>query len=191
MLKLKSALISIALTATAVTATGVAAEAAPNVTIHKIAGETIAEGAKANVRPKVTRASQVKITSKTITVKNGDTTVVDRKKSARLKAGTYRVTTRVTFKTWKVTKENKREYSSARHKSRSQTLKITTEKAEPEELEPEESQPAPDCTRTSSGTCIQGGQFCPQAKYGQSGWDAAGRMYICKGDSDHPHWMKP
>ena len=47
------------------------------------------------------------------------------------------------------------------------------------------------CTRTSSGTCIQGGQFCPQAKYGKSGWDAKGRRYVCKGNHTHPHWMKP
>ena len=47
------------------------------------------------------------------------------------------------------------------------------------------------CTRTSSGTCIQGGQFCPQASYGHSGWDAHGRRYVCKGDHTHPHWMLP
>jgi hypothetical protein len=47
------------------------------------------------------------------------------------------------------------------------------------------------CTKTSSGTCIQGGQFCPQAKYLKSGWDAQGRRYVCKGNKTHPHWMKP
>jgi hypothetical protein len=47
------------------------------------------------------------------------------------------------------------------------------------------------CTRTSSGTCIQGGQFCPQASYGHSGWDARGRRYVCRGDHTHPHWMLP
>lgn len=47
------------------------------------------------------------------------------------------------------------------------------------------------CTRTSSGTCIRGGQFCPQASYGQSGWDVQGRRYVCRGDHTHPHWMKP
>ncbi|MEP9363620.1 hypothetical protein ABLE68_11695 [Nocardioides sp. CN2-186] len=47
------------------------------------------------------------------------------------------------------------------------------------------------CTRTSSGSCIQGGQFCPQASYGHSGWDARGRRYVCKGDHTHPHWMIP
>jgi len=47
------------------------------------------------------------------------------------------------------------------------------------------------CTRTSSGSCIRGGQFCPQAKYGRSGWDAQGRRYVCKGNRTHPHWMRP
>jgi hypothetical protein len=47
------------------------------------------------------------------------------------------------------------------------------------------------CTRTSSGTCIRGGQFCPQASYGHSGWDARGRRYVCKGNHTHPHWMRP
>lgn len=46
------------------------------------------------------------------------------------------------------------------------------------------------CTRTSSGTCIRGGQFCPQAKYGKHGWDAQGRRYTCKGSHTHPHWEK-
>jgi hypothetical protein len=47
------------------------------------------------------------------------------------------------------------------------------------------------CTRTSSGSCIRGGQFCPRASYGRSGWDARGRRYVCKGDRSHPHWMRP
>jgi hypothetical protein len=47
------------------------------------------------------------------------------------------------------------------------------------------------CTRTSSGSCIRGGQFCPQASYGRSGWDAQGRRYVCKGNRTHPHWMRP
>lgn len=51
--------------------------------------------------------------------------------------------------------------------------------------------PAPrtSCTTTSSGTCIQGGQFCPQAKYGTTGYDANGRAYVCTGDTTHPHWQ--
>jgi hypothetical protein len=44
------------------------------------------------------------------------------------------------------------------------------------------------CTTTSSGSCIQGGEFCPQADYGLAGYDADGRRYICTGDNTHPHW---
>ena len=47
------------------------------------------------------------------------------------------------------------------------------------------------CTKTSSGKCIKGGEFCKQAQYNHSGWDAAGRRYVCKGSRTHPHWEKP
>lgn len=44
------------------------------------------------------------------------------------------------------------------------------------------------CTRTSSGSCIAGGQFCKQSMYGQIGYDASGRSWRCTGDRTHPHW---
>jgi len=44
------------------------------------------------------------------------------------------------------------------------------------------------CTRTSTGSCIQGGEFCKQSMYGQTGYDANGRSWVCTGDSTHPHW---
>lgn len=50
------------------------------------------------------------------------------------------------------------------------------------------SQPHHSCTRTSTGSCIQGGEFCPQADYGQVGYDASGDAYTCTGDRTHPHW---
>jgi hypothetical protein len=50
--------------------------------------------------------------------------------------------------------------------------------------------PVVKCTKTSSGSCIRGGQFCPQSSYGKAGYDAVGRRYVCKGDRVHPHWMK-
>ena len=46
------------------------------------------------------------------------------------------------------------------------------------------------CTKTSSGKCIRGGEFCKQAQYNHSGWDAAGHRYVCKGNRTHPHWEK-
>ena len=47
------------------------------------------------------------------------------------------------------------------------------------------------CTKTSTGKCIKGGEFCKRAQYNQSGVDATGRRYVCKGDQTHPHWEKP
>jgi hypothetical protein len=47
------------------------------------------------------------------------------------------------------------------------------------------------CTRTSTGKCIRGGEFCPEAKYGKSGWSATGKRYVCKGSHTHPHWELP
>lgn len=44
------------------------------------------------------------------------------------------------------------------------------------------------CTATSSGSCIRGGEFCPQADYGMTGYDADGTAYVCTGDRTHPHW---
>lgn len=44
------------------------------------------------------------------------------------------------------------------------------------------------CTRTSTGSCIRGGEFCPQASYGHTGYDAGGRAWTCTGDRTHPHW---
>ena len=44
------------------------------------------------------------------------------------------------------------------------------------------------CTTTSSGSCIRGGGFCPQAEYGMTGYDANGTAYVCTGDRTHPHW---
>ena len=46
------------------------------------------------------------------------------------------------------------------------------------------------CTKTSSGTCIRGGQFCPQASYNKAGYDAYGRRYVCKGNRTHPRWTR-
>lgn len=44
------------------------------------------------------------------------------------------------------------------------------------------------CTRTSSGSCIRGGEFCPTADYGQTGYDANGDPLTCEGDTTHPRW---
>jgi Protein of unknown function (DUF1524) len=43
------------------------------------------------------------------------------------------------------------------------------------------------CTRTSTGNCIKGGEFCPAADNGQTGYDANGQPWVCK----HGHWESP
>jgi hypothetical protein len=287
MLKLRTAAVALAATASLVAGTATTADAASYVSIHKIKGKTIKKNAKTTIRPKVSHKNHVKIDSKSITVKKGDRTIVDHRSSARLKPGTYRVTTTASYRvsrvvtrtrevsslkyregvtlpgrcsvvdvtntdaenaaldlscqasaftsedfpadvsahdngdgTWMVTmddqstqslasddgayglmgqsvtgavtaaspvykitveKYKKRAYGKSHKKSKSQTLKIKAKKPKPKHP----------CTRTASGTCIAGGQFCPQAKYGKSGWDASGRRYVCKGDHTHPHWYKP
>jgi hypothetical protein len=50
------------------------------------------------------------------------------------------------------------------------------------------SPPSQSCTTTSSGSCIRGGEFCPRADYGQTGYDANGTSHTCAGDNEHPHW---
>jgi hypothetical protein len=188
MSKLKSALIALALTGSVVTATSTASEAAsPKITIHKIANKTVKASSKTTIRPHVSRGSHVTILSKTISVKKSGEVIAADKTSVRLKPGTYRVTIDVDFKTYRVNADSTKTFSSVHHKSKTQTLKLKVKaKAKKKEADSDHA-----CTTTSSGTCIQGGQFCPQAKYGESGWDAEGRRYVCTGDSDHPHWMVP
>ncbi|MCW2838803.1 MAG: hypothetical protein JWR55_286 [Aeromicrobium sp.] len=188
MSKLKSVLIALALTGSVVTATSTASEAAsPKITIHKIADKTVKASSKTAVRPHVSRGSHVTISSKTITVKKDGDVIVDHEASARLKPGTYRVTISVAFTTYRLDADGTKTFSNPHHKSKTQTLKLKVKaKAKKKETDSDHA-----CTTTSSGTCIQGGQFCPQAKYGESGWDADGRRYVCTGDSDHPHWMVP
>lgn len=49
------------------------------------------------------------------------------------------------------------------------------------------------CTTTRSGSCIQGGEFCPAANEGTDGTDAAGDTYVCQDSNGngHPHWELP
>lgn len=263
--------------------------ASPSVSIHLVPGQTISAGASATIKPHVVKSGYVTTSSRTISVKKGSHTFIQDQTSAKVKAGTYVVTTRVAYRTYRyVTKTHDvarlayypgtsvasdctvtsasslggsaaelalachgsaivtaafagevgaidhgdgtwtvnfndgtsasltsadlagltgqavsgvvaatanvyhlvptpykaRAYSATHHKSRTQTLQIKTKSAAPTPTQHP-------CTHTSSGTCIQGGEFCPQAKYGQSGWDAAGRRYVCEGDHTHPHWYKP
>ena len=48
----------------------------------------------------------------------------------------------------------------------------------------------PACTKAATGDCIRGGDRCSKARYGKYGWDATGRLWVCKGSHSRPRWMK-
>jgi len=66
--------------------------------IKRIAGKTAPYGGKATIKPKATKSPGAKITSKTVTVKQGGYTVAKNKAKASLKAGKYSVTTTLKYK---------------------------------------------------------------------------------------------
>ncbi len=68
------------------------------VAVKTIAGKKVPYNGKATIKPNVSKANEVKVVSKTLTVKQGNKTVVRNKKSASLKAGKYRVTTSVKYR---------------------------------------------------------------------------------------------
>ncbi|MFL4472825.1 hypothetical protein ACIPVK_02360 [Paeniglutamicibacter sp. MACA_103] len=81
--------------------TVVAAKKAPAITINKIANKTVKGSARATIKPSVKAAKGVKVTYKVLTVKQGKKTVAKNKASVALKAGTYKVTTKVNYKVGK------------------------------------------------------------------------------------------
>lgn len=101
------AAISLALTAPGLVAAPPAAAADTRLTIARIPTVTAPYGKKATIKPKVTRTGQVKLLSKSLTVKQGKRTVVRDKTSAKLKPGTYRVTTKLKYRTYKLARSTK------------------------------------------------------------------------------------
>jgi hypothetical protein len=86
-------------TTTSVAAGSVAASTStPRVTIQAIASPIVKVGGSATVRPSVAVSGGASVTAQTLTIKKGSKTLVSGKASAALKAGTYSVTTRVTYK---------------------------------------------------------------------------------------------
>jgi len=67
------------------------------VTIKTIPTKTVSGAAKATVKPSFARAKGVSKVKAVITVKKGSKTVVKAKSSAKLAAGTYKVTTKVNY----------------------------------------------------------------------------------------------
>lgn len=110
--------------ATVVSMFGIAAVAAPaeaatGVTIRTIKAPTAAYLGTATVKPSVSTSGPVKVTSKTLTVKSGSKTLVSKKPSAKLKAGSYKLTTYVAYR---VKKNGK--YGATKRASRSQSLTV-------------------------------------------------------------------
>lgn len=78
------------------------AEAATNsVTIKKIAAKTAPYKKSVTVTPRVSASGKVKVSSKTLTVKKGSKTVAKNKSRVKLKAGKYKVTQTVKYRTYK------------------------------------------------------------------------------------------
>ncbi|WP_461636377.1 sunset domain-containing protein [Glutamicibacter soli] len=74
-----------------------AKKAAPAVSIKKIGNKSVSGSAKATIKPIYSKAKNVKVKSATLTVKKGSKTVAKNKSSAKLSAGTYKVTTSVKY----------------------------------------------------------------------------------------------
>lgn len=74
-----------------------ATKKAPAVTIKKIGTKTVKGSAKATIKPSYSKAKNVKIKSALLKVVKGKKTVASKKKSVKLAAGTYKVTTTVKY----------------------------------------------------------------------------------------------
>ena len=68
------------------------------VVFKKIAGKTAPYGGRVTIKPNVSLASGVKKISTTLTVKQGSKTVATNKTSVKLKAGSYSVTTKASYR---------------------------------------------------------------------------------------------
>ncbi|MFD6179261.1 MULTISPECIES: sunset domain-containing protein [unclassified Isoptericola] len=106
----------VAPTATAATTT--------QVTIKTIGTKTAPYKRSVTVRPNVTAKGHVSVKSKTLTVKKAGKTVAKNKKSVALKAGTYTVTTKVTYKTYRLTASKAKVWSATKVKSKTQKLVV-------------------------------------------------------------------
>jgi len=74
-----------------------AAKKAPAVSIKKIGTKTVKGSAKATIKPSYSKAKNVKIKAALLKVVKGKKTIANKKKSVKLAAGTYKVTTTVKY----------------------------------------------------------------------------------------------
>jgi len=93
--------------------------AAPAVVVKTVPTKTVVNSAKATVTPSYSKIAGVSKVVARLSVKSGSRTVVSSKPSAKLAAGTYKLTTKVSYRY----KGKKRSVSKA------QTLKITKKPA--------------------------------------------------------------
>ncbi|WP_334123393.1 sunset domain-containing protein [Glutamicibacter sp.] len=84
--------------ATAPTISVVAAKKTAPVTIKNIGTKTVKGNAKATIKPSYSKVKNVQIKSAVLKVTKGKKTVAKNKKSVKLAAGTYKVTTTVKYK---------------------------------------------------------------------------------------------
>lgn len=81
------------------------AHAANRLTVKKIATKTAPYKKSVTVKPSASASGNVKITDKRISVKRKGKYLARNKRSTKLKAGRYKVTSTVKYQTWKVVQE--------------------------------------------------------------------------------------
>ncbi|MGM0929085.1 MAG: hypothetical protein ACQEXN_05190 [Actinomycetota bacterium] len=91
--------------------------------IKKIANPVAPVKGTATVKPAVSATGWVTVTSKVMTVKQGNKTVVKNKTKAKLKAGKYSVKTTVKYKKY-VMEDGQRVYSSSKSTNKTQNLVV-------------------------------------------------------------------
>lgn len=109
--------------ATSAVRSSVPAAVASKAAIGTIASPIVRVGGTATVAPRVTTSGSVDLRSKSITVAQGRKTLVRAKGSAKLKAGTYTVTSSVKFRTISGTGAAKK-YSQTKTASKKQKLVV-------------------------------------------------------------------
>lgn len=100
---------------------------ATRLTIEKISSRTAPYRGKTTVKPRVGASGKISVRSKALTVKHGKKTVAKNKRSVKLAAGTYKVTTRVSYKMYSTRTSGGRTtkvWSSTKSKSLTQKLVI-------------------------------------------------------------------
>jgi hypothetical protein len=117
--------ISAIATAPTALATALPAVVTPKLAIQTIPNRTIRLNGTATIVPKATVSGAVAVSSRTVTVVQGRKTLVRSKSSARLKAGSYSVTTTVKYRTYTGT-GTARKYSATKTATKKQKLGIVS-----------------------------------------------------------------